>query len=100
MKVLVIGGDRLGSIEDKLRGEGFNKIAHITGRKKGDVKVKIPQNMDLVLVLTDYIGHNMAEVIKKRSKKSNMEIMFCKRSWVSMHEDITNYMNRLKISNM
>lgn len=96
MSILVIGGDKLGTITDKLRENGFNKIGHVTGRKKGDRKVKIPENTDLVLVLTDYVGHNMAEIIKERSRRSDVEVMFCRRSWSSMYKNIEDYMKQIK----
>jgi hypothetical protein len=94
MSILVIGGDRLGNIKDKLRESGFNEVGHVTGRKKGDRKIKIPQNTDLVLILTDFIGHNMAEIIKEESRKSKVSVMFSRRSWSSMYKNIEQYMNR------
>ncbi|CAB1250842.1 DUF2325 domain-containing protein [Clostridium sp. WLY-B-L2] len=98
MSILVIGGDRLGNIKDKLRENGFNKIGHVSGRKKGDRKIKIPENTDLVLVLTDYIGHNISEIIKNKSKRSDVTIMFCKRSWSSMYKNIGDYIKQVKKS--
>ncbi|WP_368488395.1 DUF2325 domain-containing protein [Clostridium sp. BJN0013] len=96
MSILVIGGDKLGNITDKLKETGFNKIGHVTGRKKGDRKVKIPENTDLVLVLTDYVGHNMAEIIKERSRRSDVAVMFCRRSWSSMYKNVEDYMKQIK----
>ncbi|OAA94764.1 DUF2325 domain-containing protein [Clostridium coskatii] len=95
MSILVVGGDRLGNIEDKLREKGFNEIGHVTGRKKGDRKIKIHENTDLVLVLIDYIGHNMANIIKERSSRNNVEVMFCKRSWPSIRKNIEKYTTRI-----
>ncbi|OAA91215.1 DUF2325 domain-containing protein [Clostridium ljungdahlii] len=95
MSILVVGGDRLGNIEDKLREKGFNEIGHVTGRKKGDRKIKIHENTDLVLVLIDYIGHNMANIIKERSRRNNVEIMFCKRSWPSIRKNIEKYTTKI-----
>ncbi|WP_446897487.1 DUF2325 domain-containing protein [Clostridium sp. LBM24168] len=94
MSILVVGGDRLGNIKDKLNKKGFNEIGHVTGRKKGDRKIKIPQNTDLVLVLTDFIGHNMAEIIKEESRKNNVSVIFSRRSWSCMHKNIEEYMNQ------
>ncbi|MCI1945238.1 DUF2325 domain-containing protein [Clostridium luticellarii] len=96
MSILVIGGDKLGNIKDKLKENGFNKIDHISGRKKGDRKIKISEGTDLVLVLTDYIGHNISEIIKNQSKRSDVTIMFCKRSWSSMYKNIENYITQIK----
>ncbi|MHC6180328.1 DUF2325 domain-containing protein [Clostridium sp. JNZ X4-2] len=94
MGILVVGGDRIASIKNKLRENGFNKIIHVTGRKKGDRKIIIPSNMDLVMVLTDYIGHNMAEIVKERSKRNNVTVMFCKHSWSNIYKNINIYMKK------
>lgn len=88
MSVLVIGGDRICSIKEKLRQNGFDKIEHVTGRKKSDKKIKIPEKTDLVLVLIDYVGHNVAEVVKEESKRCDVKVMFSKRSWVHMEGSI------------
>ncbi|WP_368487758.1 DUF2325 domain-containing protein [Clostridium sp. BJN0013] len=90
MNILIVGGDRLDNIKNKLDKCGINKVNHITGRKKGDKKIEIPKNTDVVLVLTDFIGHNMTEIIKKQSKKNHTLIMFSKRSWVCIEENIKN----------
>ncbi|MBV4446616.1 DUF2325 domain-containing protein [Clostridium tyrobutyricum] len=96
MSILVVGGDRLGNIMDKLKKNGFNKIAHVTGRKKGDRKIKIPENTDLVLIFTDFIGHNMTEIVKEESRRNNVSVMFSKRSWSSMYKNIEQYKNQTK----
>lgn len=94
MSILVIGGDHLGNIKDKLNQKGFDEIGHITGRKKRDRKIKISQNTDLVLVLTDFIGHNMVEIIKEESRKNNVSVIFSRRSWTCMYKNIEEYINR------
>ncbi|CAB1247884.1 DUF2325 domain-containing protein [Clostridium sp. MT-14] len=94
MGILVVGGDRIEKIKNKLRENGFNKIVHVTGRKKGDRKIKIPSNTDIVVVLIDYIGHNMAEIVKQQSKRNNITVMFCKHSWSSINKNINTYMKK------
>jgi len=88
MSVLVIGGDRICNIKEKLRQNGFDKIEHVTGRKKSDKKIRIPEKTDLVLVLVDYVGHNVTEVVKEESKRCDVKVMFSKRSWVHMEGSI------------
>ncbi|KAJ51829.1 hypothetical protein BD780_000561 [Clostridium tetanomorphum] len=94
MSVLVIGGDRLGNIKDNLKNEGFDTIKHITGRKSSDRKIQIPENMDVILVLTDFINHKAIESIKIKSKKCNAKILYSKRSWVHMEEIIKDYVKK------
>lgn len=88
MSILLIGGDKLGNIKDKLAEKGFKSIEHVTGRKKSDKKIKISEKTDLVLVLVDYVGHKLSQTIKEQSRKYDVRIAFTKRSWTSMEKTI------------
>lgn len=92
MSVLVIGGDKLGNIKDFLKQNGFAKIDHITGRKKGDLKFEIPSSTDLVLVLTDFIGHQMTKTIKERSKISNTKVVYSRRAISYLDQSIKDFL--------
>ncbi|WP_125153149.1 DUF2325 domain-containing protein [Clostridium rectalis] len=97
MSVLVIGGDRLGNIKDNLKNSGFDNIKHVTGRRNSDRKIDIPVKMDLVLILTDFINHKVAEIIKAKSKKNNTKILYSKRSWVHMEKVIKEFIDDYKM---
>ena len=45
--VMVVGGDRLKHITDRLAGEGFNEVIHLDGRKSNMVKREIPDILGL-----------------------------------------------------
>ncbi|MBB6632009.1 MULTISPECIES: DUF2325 domain-containing protein [Clostridium] len=92
MSILVIGGDKLGNIKDYLRGNGFETINHITGRKKGDLKLDIPVNTDLVLVLTDFIGHQLSKTIKGRVKENDTNIIYSRRSISYLDQNIKQFL--------
>ncbi|ANB57139.1 hypothetical protein GFC29_2138 [Anoxybacillus sp. B7M1] len=83
--LLVVGADHLGNITDKLINSGFKEIIHLDGRKVNMVKRDIPEHIDLVLVMTDYVNHNLAKVIKQKAKNQEKPIYFVKRSWSSIH---------------
>lgn len=83
--LMVVGADHLGNITDKLINTGFGEIHHIDGRKVNSVKKGIPESIDLVLVLTDYVNHNLAKVIKQKAKEKEKPIFFVKRSWSSIY---------------
>ncbi|MED1641664.1 DUF2325 domain-containing protein [Brevibacillus agri] len=78
--ILVIGGDRLGNIVDLLHGQGFKDIHHVTGRKSSQSGVKIPAGIHMILVLTDFVNHNLAKTVKNQAKDRELPIVFCKRS--------------------
>ncbi|WP_078544505.1 DUF2325 domain-containing protein [Litchfieldia alkalitelluris] len=87
--LLVVGADHLGNITEKLINSGFQEIIHLDGRKVNMVKREIPENIDIIFVMTDYINHNLAKVIKQRAKEQAKPIYFVKRSWSSIHKVVS-----------
>lgn len=91
MGILLIGGDNLGNISKNLMKSGFKDIEHITGRKNESKNFRIPRNIDLVMVLVDFVGHQLASVVKEESRRSNVKVVFSKRSWIHMEKKIQKY---------
>lgn len=79
MSILVIGGDYLGNITQKLSGMGFDKIKHNPGRNRRSVI--IPRKTDVVLILTDYINHDLAYKVKEETREKGIKTVFARRAW-------------------
>lgn len=89
MSIVVIGADYLGAIERNLYLLGVTELTHIDGRKvQNQNKINIPNKTDFVLVLTDYVNHNTAKMIKAIAKTKDIPLIFSKRSWGSVEEKI------------
>lgn len=86
MSVLIIGGDRLGKIPENLKRIGYSKIKHISGRKCNCNSLRIVNKYDTVIVLTDYINHNLMHNLKNSIKNGEIQIIYCKRSWCHIKE--------------
>ncbi|MCM3760175.1 DUF2325 domain-containing protein [Alkalihalobacillus oceani] len=86
--ILIVGGDRLGVIPEKLRAFGYTKINHISGRKVKMVKKQIPYETNSILILTDYINHNMLHSIKKQAASQKIPVYFAKRSWSYIEQSL------------
>ncbi|MCL6634354.1 MAG: DUF2325 domain-containing protein [Peptococcaceae bacterium] len=43
--------------------------------------LQIPEGTDLVLVMTDYVDHNIARTIREKAKSQCTPVIFSKRSW-------------------
>lgn len=86
--LLIVGADHLGSIPKKLKSIGFQNVIHLNGRKVQQVKRDIPSHIDLILVLTDYINHNLSTVLKKKASEQGVPICYAKRSWCSIYQAI------------
>lgn len=93
MTALIVGGDRLGNIPQVLNKRGIDKYIHWAGRKKGMRNKAIPMNIDMIIVLYDFIEHNLAETVRKRSKNMDVPCIFCKRagSDLAIKLDICKY---------
>ncbi|WP_072870349.1 DUF2325 domain-containing protein [Desulfofundulus thermosubterraneus] len=92
MSVFIVGGDRLGKIPHNLRQLGFDRVYHFKGRKKIAVgKLSIPEETGLVIVLTDYVNHTIAGMIKEHARRKNTPVVYAKRSW-------THICQKLKMS--
>lgn len=86
--VLVIGGDHLGSIGQNLRNIGFTAVKHITGRTER--RIEIPAGTELVVVLIDYVNHNLARAVKEQAKARQLPIIFARRSWSAICASLQN----------
>lgn len=87
MSLVVVGGDNLGLISDKLKDHGFEVVKHISGRKIRDVI--LPEKADAILLLTDYVNHSLATALKYEAKKKGMKAIFAKRSWSHIYSELT-----------
>ena len=81
MSVLVIGGDHLGAIPAKLQAAGYTSITHVSGRKRNHCMLDIPQQIDCIIVLIDYVSHALMANIKERTRESGKRTIFARRAW-------------------
>lgn len=81
MSVLVVGGDYLGNIPMQLEKAGFTEVLHLSGRKRSHLQNEIPQKVDCVIVLTDFVNHSLATVIKEKCRCTGKKALFAKRAW-------------------
>lgn len=84
--ILVIGGDHLGSITGNLEQLGLGPIRHVKGRT--EKTVEIPAEAALILVLVDYVNHNLARWVKAQAKARQVPILFARRSWSAICQSL------------
>ncbi|MGM0471859.1 MAG: DUF2325 domain-containing protein [Bacillota bacterium] len=89
MSILIVGGDQLGKIPERLSNCGFTCVKHISGRKCQNCNLAC--GIDLVLVLTDYIGHNLCQAVKSEAKEKRVPILFARRSWSCIYKKLDMY---------
>lgn len=92
MSIVVIGADYLGGIEKNLYSLGVTELTHINGRKvSNQSKICIPKKTDLILILTDYVNHNTAKIVKTIAKAQDVPLVYSKRSWGAVEEKLISF---------
>lgn len=86
MSVLIVGGDHLGGIPKELDKIGVTEIRHVTGRSKQKIREGIPETMDFIIVLHDFVNHNLAYKIKNLAENKRIPVVYAKRSWSSIYQ--------------
>ena len=46
------------------------------------------RSIDLVMVLVDFVGHQLTKIVKEESRRSNVKVVYSKRSWIHMEKKI------------
>ena len=80
MAALIVGGDNIESIKEELHAKGIHKITHWNGRKHGDKNNVIPSNVQLIVVLVNYVNHSLSCKVKKEAKRLNLPVVYSKNS--------------------
>ena len=96
MSVLIVGGDHLGSIPKELDKLGVNEVRHLTGRSGQKIRDGIPETMDFIIVLCDFVNHNLAYKIKNFAENRGVPIVYAKRSWSSIYQKMKECQNQLR----
>lgn len=85
MVVLIVGGDRLGKITEKLRQEGADDIIHWDGREHSYRTKLIPKKVMTVIIFCDFINHLVMHNIKRQTKQNGIPVIYSKRA-ISPHD--------------
>ncbi|MFM1654592.1 DUF2325 domain-containing protein [Brevibacillus sp. B_LB10_24] len=86
--LLIVGADHLGKISERFGSMGFERVIHISGRKSQSIAEGFPEHVSVVLVLTDYVNHNLSKAVKQKAKERGVPIYFAKRSWSNIRETL------------
>ena len=80
MHILIIGGDRIDSVALRLRALGVEKITHWNARKESSTSRKrLPKRTDCIIMITEYLGHNIMKIFKKEAKRQKIPFLCTKR---------------------
>ncbi|WP_035383514.1 DUF2325 domain-containing protein [Ferriphaselus sp. R-1] len=80
MTALIVGGDNVDGIKDELVAHGMRKVRHWSGRKHGDKNHVIPLDVELIVVLVNYVNHSLSVKVKKEAKRLRVPVIYSKNS--------------------
>ncbi|WP_323003460.1 DUF2325 domain-containing protein [Denitromonas sp.] len=82
MNAMLVGADRLGNIPGVLDEFGIRIAAHVTGRDRSHQRraTDLPVGVDLVILFTDFLGHNVMQRFREAAGKAGVEFVCCRRS--------------------
>jgi hypothetical protein len=88
MSAVVVGADRLGNIPDLLRNHNIAITHHISGRDPSHQKknLQLPSGTELVILLTDFLGHNVMKTFRNAAQKHGVRVVACRRSVCAMRQ--------------
>ena len=91
VSAVVVGADRLGNIPDLLKGHNISIKHHISGRDPSHQKktLQLPSGTDLLILLTDFLGHNVMKTFRAAAQRSGVKVLACRRSVCSMKQALT-----------
>lgn len=91
VSAVVVGADRLGNIPELLRGHNIAISHHISGRDPAHQKktLQLPSGTDLLILLTDFLGHNVMKTFRAAAQRSGIRVLACRRSVCSMKQALT-----------
>jgi hypothetical protein len=89
-RVLVVGGDRIDGIKQVLSTLGITEINHWSGRKSGDGRKEIPRNIEMIVLVTDWINHSFTARIKNIAAKRGLSVVFTNNGASSLRRKLTD----------
>ena len=80
MSALIVGGDYVEYLKREIVAHGHADVEHWSGRKSGFARRAVPERARLIVVLYDYVNHNLAIGLKRQARRNGAALLFCRHS--------------------
>jgi hypothetical protein len=77
---LIIGGDSVDRYKNFLQQRGFQSVAHWDGRRNSECHRRLPQTLDLVVIMVDQVSHSLLYKMRKLADERSLPIIYTQRS--------------------
>lgn len=90
MEAVLVGADQLGRIPELLDRFGIRIKTHISGRNASHQRKlpSLPKEVDLVVLFTDFIGHNVMRHYRQLAQRSGVPVLACRRSATCLEQEL------------
>ena len=78
MTALIVGGDCVENLKREIVAYGHADVEHWSGRKSGFARRAIPEQARLIVVLCDYVNHNLGIGLKRQAHRRGAALLFCR----------------------
>lgn len=91
VSAVIVGADRLGNIPNLLQMHNIKIKQHINGREPSHQKktLTLPSGTELLILLTDFLGHNVMKAFRSAAQRSGIKVVACRRSVCSVKAVLT-----------
>jgi len=88
---VIVGADRLGNIPSLLRDHNISITHHISGRDPAHQKrtLHLPTGTEIVILLTDFLGHNVMKTFRQAAQRSGIQVVACRRSVCAVQQALS-----------
>ncbi|OWY37196.1 hypothetical protein CEK28_18050 [Xenophilus sp. AP218F] len=92
MDAVLIGADTLGNIPQVLQHYNIRITRHICGRNAAHQrKVPLPGKPDLLILLTDFLGHNVMRHYRDSAVAQGIPVLACRRSATAVEKRLQHH---------
>lgn len=91
MTALIVGGDYIEPLRREVVAHGMEHVEHWDGRKPGCLTRTLPAGTRVVIVLCDYIGHQLQVGLKKQAGRAGVPVLFCRRSVHDLRDKLDRF---------
>lgn len=90
MNAMLVGADKLGNIPEVLADFGIRIAQHVSGRHATHQRKfsGLPKNTDLVILFTDFLGHNVMKTFRDAARREGLPVVACRRSTCSVKKSL------------
>lgn len=78
--VLIIGGDHVDRYKAFLAAHGFASVTHWDGRRKSECHRRLPQSLDLVVIMVDQVSHGLLYKMRRQADERHLPVIYTQRS--------------------